>query len=563
MADRIWKAALYIRLSREDEDCTGESNSITSQRQLLLAFLAQHPDMELYDIYADDGFSGTSFDRPDFRRMIRDIEDGKVSCVIVKDLSRFGRNASKTGYYLDEYFVLNGIRFIAVQNYIDTAASGQSNAATNCITLGITNVINESYAAQTSVSVRSTLNLERKQGKFIGSFACYGYRKDPDDHHRLIIDEPAAEIVRQIFDWFLGGKSILGIAKQLNAMGIPNPSAYKQQNGLNYRQAQRSDGLWPDSSVRRILQNRMYIGDMIQGKNQKLSFKHRMIRAMPQEDWIVVEGTHEPIIDREVFEKAQALFNRQIRKSPHRDEVDLFAGLVRCADCGRRMTKKTNVHPYGTYSYYRCTTSVKMNASACSPHSIRIDKLEQAVLVTLQTMIATVIEMSKLLEVVRENSRHRMEHSRLESALEAACARKEKLLLAQADLYPDWKSGILEREEYLRLKSRLAEQVNAAEQNIAAIERSISELHPGQAGDSDFLTVFKKYGNIRALTRPMLLELVEEILVHEKGCIEVHFKYRDAFREMQNYLMLSEADPTGTAAPQSYPSDLPEPHSDV
>ena len=536
MADKLWKAALYIRLSREDEEMAGsESNSITSQRQLLLAYLAQHPDLELYDIYADDGFSGTNFDRPDFRRMIRDIEAGKVTCVIVKDLSRFGRNASKTGYYLDEYFVLHRIRFIAVQNYIDTA-SGQSNAATNCITLGITNVINESYAAQTSVSVRSTLNLERKQGKFIGSFACYGYRKDPDDHHRLVIDEPAAEVVRQVFDWFVGGQSILGIAKKLNAMGIPNPSAYKRQSGLNYRQAQKTDGLWPDSSVRRILQNRMYIGDMVQGKNQKLSFKHRMIRAMPQEDWIVVEGTHEPIIDREVFEKAQTLFNRQIRKSPHRDEVDLFAGLIRCADCGRRMTKKTNRHAYGTYSYYRCTTSVKMNAKACTPHSIRIDKLEEAVLVTLQTMIATVIEMSDLLDAVRENSPHRLESSHLEASLESARAQKEKLRLAQADLYPDWKAGILEKDEYLSLKARLAEQMRSADQNIEAIRRSIDEFSQGQTADSDFLTAFKKYGNIRRLTRPVLLELVDEILVHEKGSIEVHFKYRDAFQEMREYL---------------------------
>ena len=358
---RTWKVALYIRLSREDDDDKAESYSVTSQREILKEYLKQHPDMELYDIYIDDGWSGTNFDRPDFQRMIADIKARRVTCVVVKDLSRFCRNAVDGGYYLDNVFVSLQVRFIAINNCLDTF-SDNMNAATRCISVGVQNVINESVAATTSVNVRGTLNVNREKGQFIGSFPTYGYAKSPDDHHQLIIDEEPAAVVRQIYAWFIAGKSIIGIAKELNERGIPNPSMYKRLKGMKYRHpaGASNDGLWPDSSVRRILTNEMYIGNMVQGKNTTISYKIKKCRAIPKEEWIIVEGTHEPIIEKGTFYQAQALFNKNIRKSPTKSEVDLFSGLVRCADCHRIMNKKTNQHSYGTYHYYRCATARKM-----------------------------------------------------------------------------------------------------------------------------------------------------------------------------------------------------------
>ena len=311
-----WKAALYIRLSREDGDKV-ESNSITSQREILKEYLKLHPDIELHDFYIDDGWSGTNFDRPGFIRMMEDIYSGDVNCVIVKDLSRFGRNYTDAGNYLDNIFVRLQIRFIALNNGIDTATNNM-NAATRCITVGVQNVINESLAATTSVNVRGTLNVNREQGKFIGSFASYGYMKDPNDHHKLIIDPETAPVVRMIFEKFIDCCSIIGIAKDLNEMGIPNPTAYKKLKGFNYKHpaGKKLDGLWPDSSVRRILRNEMYVGNMVQGKNTTISYKIKQCRAIPKEDWIIVEGTHEAIVDRDTFDKAQSLFNQFIRKAP-------------------------------------------------------------------------------------------------------------------------------------------------------------------------------------------------------------------------------------------------------
>lgn len=537
---KVWKTALYLRLSRDDGHET-ESNSIASQREILKEYLKRCPDMELVEIYSDDGYSGTNFNRPDFIRMMEDIYSGKIDCIVVKDLSRFGRNYIEIGNYLDNIFVRHRVRFVAINNSYDNLSSG-NNVVSNLLTLSITNVTNESQAASTSVNVRGTLNLRRQQGKFIGSFATYGYLKDPNDKHRLIIDEETAPIVRMIFERFLSGESIIGITKTLNEMGIPNPSMYKKQKGLNYKHpsGKSNDGLWPDSSVRRILQNRMYVGDMVQGKNTTMSYKIKQCRAIPKDEWIIVENTHEPIIDRETFENAQALFNKHIRKSPKKNDVDLFSGLVRCADCKRVMNKKTNQHSYGTYRYYRCVTAKKLKKSACSNHTIRIDKLEQAVLLTVQKMIDTAVNMAELLEKISNSEKRKKESNHIQKALKSQISEREKLLPMIADLYPDWKSGVITAEEYQMLKERLNEKLRNADEKIAALKKSAEQFQNGITEENDFVAHFKKYGNIESLTRPIVTELIEEIFVYEGGDIEVVFKFKDAYAEVVEYIELNK-----------------------
>lgn len=535
-----WKAALYIRLSREDGDKV-ESNSITSQREILKEYLKLHPDIELHDFYIDDGWSGTNFDRPGFIRMMEDIYSGDVNCVIVKDLSRFGRNYTDAGNYLDNIFVRLQIRFIALNNGIDTATNNM-NAATRCITVGVQNVINESLAATTSVNVRGTLNVNREQGKFIGSFASYGYMKDPNDHHKLIIDPETAPVVRMIFEKFIDGCSIIGIAKDLNEMGIPNPTAYKKLKGFNYKHpaGKKLDGLWPDSSVRRILRNEMYVGNMVQGKNTTISYKIKQCRAIPKEDWIIVEGTHEAIVDRETFDKAQSLFNQFIRKAPQKSEVDLFSGFVRCADCLRAMNKKTNSHPYGTYHYYRCGTSRKMKKSSCTNHTIRIDKMELAVLASIQGMIDSAVEMDKLIKRINSSPVKKKESSHICSAIDTHTAELEKLKGMIIDLYPDWKSGIISKEEYFTLKEQLTEKITSLEKALENLKRTNEEFKNGITEDNDFISHFKKYGKIDTLTRAMVVELIDKIYVHEGGRITISFKFTDAYEKALEYIELNK-----------------------
>lgn len=538
--NKVWKTALYLRLSRDD-GTEAESNSIASQREILKEYIKRYPDMEIYDIYVDDGYSGTNFDRPDFNRMMDDIYAGRVNCVLVKDLSRFARNYTEGGIYLDKTFVKLGVRFIALNNQIDIGIGG-INSFNQLVQIGVTNIMNESQAANTSVNVRGTLNLRRQQGKFIGSFPTYGYLKDPDDNHHLIVDEETAPIVRMIFERFIGGESIIGITKDLNEMGIPNPSMYKKQKGFNYRHpcGRSNDGLWPDSSVRRILQNRMYVGDMVQGRNTTYSYKIKQCRAIPKDEWIIVEGTHEPIISQETFDHAQALFNKSIRKSPKKKNVDLFSGLVRCADCKRVMNKKTNQHTYGTYHYYRCVTARKLKKSACTNHTIRIDKLEQAVLLTIQNMINTATTMSELLTQINNHSARKKESSHIEKALKSQVSEREKLVSMIADLYPDWKSGVITVDEYQMLKERLNERLRISDEKIASLNKSAEQFQDGITEENEFVARFKKYGNIESLTRPLLTELVQEIFVHEGGDIEVVFKFQDAYAEVVEYIELNK-----------------------
>ena len=532
---KTWQAALYIRLSKEDVEKKNESVSVTNQREILLEYMRQHPELELVDIYIDDGFTGTDFDRPAFVRLKNDIDRGLVNCVVVKDLNRFGRNYTVGGDLIDNYFARKNVRFIALNNGVDTA-DDRMNAATRCINIGVTNVINESYSAMTSVSIRGTLNNHRRQGKFIGAFASYGYKKDPDDCHKLIIDEEAASVVRMIYGEFISGNSIIGIAKKLNSVGIPNPTLYKRQKGLNFNSRGDNDGFWSDRTVRRILQNQMYIGNMVQGVNRTVNYKIHECKAVPREEWIIVENTHDPIIDHETFEKAQSLFGRNVHSRRSDGKADLFAGFVFCADCGKAMNKKENRHSYGTYRYYKCSTKQKKNPKACTNHTIRIDKLEEAVLSYIQMMINVALEFDEVTSRVGKNGRNK-EDNYIKTALDMQYKEREKCLKASADLYPDWKNDIITREEYLRIRANLQEKLEKIDSMIEKLKAQAQDVDV--APNNSFVEHFMKYRNVDRLTRAMLVELIDKILVHEGGKITIKVKFADEFERV--YEMLEQS----------------------
>lgn len=467
--------------------------------------------------------------------MMHDLRSGIVNCVIVKDLSRLGRNYVKVGEYLEHTFPLLNVRFIALSERIDSVADPRS---ADSLIVPFRNILNDEYAHDISNKVRASLDLKRRQGKFIGSFASYGYRKDPDDHSRLLIDEAAAAVVRDIFNWFIGGTSVLGIAKRLNEQGIPNPSAYKRQQGMNYRHPASGtlDGLWPDSSVRRILRNPLYTGTMVQGKNRTKSYKLHVSEAVPEEDWITVEQTHEAIISSELFAKAQSLFARDTRTAPAQPKVYLFSGFLRCADCGKAMNRKTISQPYRNYYYYICSTFKKQHSGACTKHTIRSDRLEQAVLETLRSQIALAVEMDELIaEINRSGARSRSaDHLQTERA--QLTAERERIEQMKLSLYPDWKAGDISREEYHRLKEQFEQQQSKLDTRIAALQTRIDEVQNGVNETNSFLSQFVKYRNLQTLTREVVVELIDMIYVHEGGKITIKFKFSDAYAAAQDYI---------------------------
>lgn len=536
-----WKAAEYLRISREDGD-KEESDSIGTQKDITHEYVEQNEDIVFVDEYIDDGWTGTNFARPDFERMMADVKSGAVNCIIVKDLSRLGRNYILVGQYLEMIFPLLNIRFVSIVDHIDSV---KDPASINNALVSFKNVMNDEYCRDISNKVRSSLDRKRGKGEFIGSFASYGYFKDPKDHHHLVIDPAAAEVVRDIFQWFLSGMSIIGIAKKLNQLGIPNPSMYKKQLGFNYKHpaGELCDGLWPDSSVKRILKNRIYTGDMVQNKTKIKSYKVHVCVAVPEENWVIVPNTHEAIISHEHFETVQQLLRRDTRAAPGVTHVSIFGGFIRCADCRRAMAKKTAVQPYKKYYYYVCQTFRKGNRDACTKHTIREEKLYQAVLATIQAQIKLAVSMDALLQDLKRKDVKGHKSSRLEAMLEARKKEHARVSQLKLDLYPDWKSGVISKGEYLALKERFDGQLAQIERSITSIKEEIKQYKETTAVENQFITHFTKHRNITELTREVIVELVEMIYVHEGGTITIEFKYQDEYQRLLDLLEERKASP--------------------
>ncbi len=528
LAQPKWRAGLYIRLSREDGDKV-ESESVSSQKAILQKFVSENDDISVYDLYVDDGWSGTDFERPAFRRMFADVTTKKINCVIVKDLSRFGRNYVEAGKYLETVFPLFNVRFIAVNDMIDSSANPQS---ANNIIVPFKNIINDEYCRDISMKVRTALDIRRRQGKFIGSFAAYGYKKDENDHSKLVIDEEAAQTVKFIFNKFLSGYSIMGIARELNARGISNPSAYKAEKGLK---TNRGGIYWVDSTVRRILTNELYIGNLVQKKNQKVSYKIHLNKKVESKNRITVKNTHEAIIAESDFEKVQSLLARDTRTSPKERQLSVLAGFIKCADCGRAMQKRTVKQPYRTYEYYCCPTYRKMHSKACTKHTVRADVIENALLTFLNKYIAFAVDFDRLAEKINRARGANAKPRRLAGELSVKRQELEKAQKLLLEIYPDFKSGIISRGQYFALKEKYENAALKARESIERLNEEISAYKKG-VKENEFIAAFKKFKGLKELTREVVVELVDNIYVHEGGEIEIHFKFKDALLAAEEYV---------------------------
>ena len=532
-AEPFWKIGLYIRLSKEDDN-EDDSESIINQEKILRDFVDGYFELGNYvivDVFADDGLTGTDTARPDFKRLEGCIVRKEVNCMIIKSLARGFRNLADQQKFLEEFIPINGARFICTGTpFIDTYANPHSASG---LEVPIRGMFNEQFAATTSEEIRKTFKMKRERGEFIGAFATYGYKKDPNDKNSLLIDEEAAEVVRSIYHWFVNeGYSKMGIAKRLNNMGEPNPEAYKKKKGLKYNNpnSSKNDGLWSASTVARILQNEIYTGVMVQGRHRIISYKvHKQI-AVPEDEWFVVPNTHEAIIDRETFEKAQTLHKRDTRTAPGKQDVYILSGFVRCADCKKAMRRKTARN----LAYYACRTFT--DKKTCSKHSIRQDKLEEAVLTALQVQIALVDELSEEIERIDNASVINRENKRLTLALKQAEKQLKQYHDASDSLYLDWKSGDITKEEYRRLKGRIAEQIAQLEQNISYLKEEMQVMADGIDTDDPYLTAFLKHKNIQTLNRGIVVELVNMVWVHENGEITVDFNFADEYQRILDYI---------------------------
>ena len=529
-----WKPGKYIRLSKEDmnKGKENDSNSVINQNALLDDFYSQHADeFECApESYVDDGFTGTDTNREEFQRLLSDIYAKRINCVIVKDLSRLSRNYTDAGSLIENLFVQMDIRFISLAESIDSYHNPDS--VSNLI-VPITNVINDNFCYQTSKKIRQVFDYKRRNGQFIGGFAAYGYMKDPKNKNALIVDQEAAEVVKNIYAWSLDGMSKNAIVRGLNNQGILCPSEYKKSKGLSYQNPHSMKRpLWSTKTVSDILKNRLYIGDMVQGRQRVKSYKIHIQEQVPENEWYIVENTHEPIIERPIFEKVQALLKRDTRTAPQQKRLYLFSGFLRCADCGKSMSRS---QVKGTV-YYFCRTYKDQSKNTCTKHAIKHSKLEAAVLYAIQQQLYIAVHYSSTLDYISSAPLPKSQCRRIEALIETKERERTKIMGYKQSIYQDWKDGEITHSDYRHMSQDYEQQIAALDGVLDNLHAEQDELQNDIDAESPCLTAFKKFENIDKLTREILIELVDQIKVHENGNISIKFKFADQLRRIMEYI---------------------------
>ncbi len=533
---KIWNATLYLRLSRDDGD-KEESNSITGQRELLRDYIRNRPEFHEYAVRIDDGFTGSNFERPDFKKMMEDVKEGRTDCIIVKDLSRFGRNYLDAGEYIEKIFPFLGVRFIAVNDNYDSIAG--KNASDDLI-IPFKNLINEAYCRDISVKVRTQLEIKRKSGQYIGAFAVYGYMKDEADKNRLVVDEYAADVVRDIFKWKLEGMSPQDIASRLNQSGILSPMEYKKSLVMKFATSFKANpqAVWSANAVLRILKNQVYIGVLTQGKETTPSYKVRKRVTKPEDEWAVIPDSHEAIIRREDFESVQKVLSLDTRRSPEDSNVQLFSGMVFCGECGASMVRKTVPSGNKKYVYYVC--SAHKQDKSCSSHGIRDAALEEVVLETIKQYIRDVVDLDDLLAMTDTAPLRTAEAQKVQRQLDKKRSEHERLQKLLMSLYENLADGIIDREEYARFKQSYTERAAECEKQMDALQESLVQIKEYGGEHREWMAQFRKHLNITELERSIAVALIDRILIYKENRVEVHFRFEDEFAWQMDILRRSQ-----------------------
>ena len=518
------RTAMYIRLSVEDNHNRG--NSLDNQKLIIQDYLADKPEFEIVDTYIDNGLSGMNFDRPDFRRLLTDIEAGRVDCVIVKDLSRLGRNFIDTSYYIEQYFVTHDIRFIAVTDHFDTALEDGQHGG---IMLPLKNMINEAYALDIGRKIKAQAHQAMLNGEFVGARAPYGYKKDPDNCHRLVVDEEAAAVVRQIFQWAYEQVGLLPIVKRLNEAGILPPATYKEQHGdagKNYVTGSRK---WQTRTISMILTNRTYTGDMAQGRSKTVD--HRQLLNDP-ENYIIVSNTHPALVSHEVFNAVQA-YRQEVRETSATKEnqpytPNIYKGKVFCAHCGRSLHRQRSTRKKGPDVYViHCLTNSRVNKKGCAGVMITETELSQTVTEILSREL--IAELGNRASLSRMKNEQERERARIAKVLAEKRCTLDNSRKMQRTLYEDHIKGILSdvdyenlRREAQALRDRLESEIHTLESEQAAMDKQADKQRRMEEGAAEL-----KETNL--LTAELLDKLVSRIEVSHSHEVSISFLFRDAF----------------------------------
>ena len=551
-AKEFYNAAIYLRLSRDDEDIDGnksetlsgctsmpcgrkvESNSISSQRDMIRSFIRKQDDMEIYDIYVDDGFSGANFDRPEFKRMMKDIEAGHVDCVIVKDLSRLGRDYIEAGRLIQKTFPAFSVRFIALTDHFDSLTADYNETS---LVVPVKNFVNDSYSRDISGKVRSHQKIKREKGEFIGSFTVFGYKKSEDNRNQLVPDDYAADIVKKIFAWKIEGYSNLAIAKRLDEMGILSPMEYKKLCGEKFQTSfvTEAKARWSSVAIKRILTNETYIGTLVQGKEEKINYKVKKSVRKPEDEWVRVPKAHEAIISNEDFEIVQDLLKVDTRAVSGEKKAHIYAGLLLCGDCMEPMTRRINRYKGRETVAFICST--QNNGGSCTRHAISEEDLNFLVLTGLRQQVALFLDKSRILEKIEQMEIHFEEVAAFDKEIQKLHGEQDKYLNLRAALYEDLKKGIITEEDFKNFREIYEKRYRELQKSISSQEETIKKLFRSGITAGINLERMKNVMQITALDRTTLISFVKRILVYEDKRVYLELRYKELFSKM---LMLED-----------------------
>ncbi len=525
----VWKTAGYARLSVLETRDRKDSEALSNQKAILRDYIAAKPELKFCGLYADNGETGTNFERSDFQRMMADIQAGKIDCIVVKDLSRFGRNCVEVGNYLERVFPFLGVRFISIGDSYDSTAAN----AGDVLSVALRNLVNEAYSLDISRKSGTILREKQRRGEFIGAFAAYGYLRDPADVHRMIVDPEAAAIVREIFRRAAEGEGVRTIQRWLNTEGILSPCVYRYQKGicLDKRYADGEGRPWGQATVKSMLSNPVYLGHTVQGRHQSRLYEGIPDRRLPASEWVIVEHTHEPVIDQDTFDQVQALrqasreaYHANLGKYDHLGTAEnRFRGLLYCGDCGRPMVRYKEVsHGKKVFYRYFCPSYADLlELSGCAYKYLPEEDLEHALSGLIAQEAALAVEASALIQ------RRRQSGSGVDRELARALTERERLEMLRRRLMRDLLSGLLSKEDHDRMKEKYAQEKQALEERISQLQKEQRREKELLTARNPWLTAFRKHTGKVELTAELVHALVERIVVYEQNRVEIQFKYRD------------------------------------
>ena len=536
--DKQFQGAIYLRLSKEDGSASAygekaESNSISNQRMLIRDFLKNHPEITVVREYCDDGFTGANFERPEFQKMMDAVRNREIDCIVVKDLSRFGREYIDSGHYLQKVFPALGVRFIAINDNYDNAQPGTIE---NDLVLPFKNLMNDSYCRDISIKVRTNLDAKRRSGQFVGSRIVYGYLRCPDDKNRLVVDPYAAGVVQDIFKWKIEGMSPLQISDRLNAEGILSPIEYKKANGSRQRTCFQTNpkAMWSAVAIYRILHNEIYTGVLLQGKTTTPNHKIKKTIQKDRSEWSRTENAHEAIISSVQFDLVQQLLKNDTRRPAGGDTVYPLAGKIVCADCGSSMIRKTTRTDGKEYAYFLCSEYRKNHT--CTAHRISEKQLYDTVLAVLQAHISAALDLSRALSRMDALSWEGRELEKIKANVVLQEEQIDKSRRMKTEAYEDFRNQLLSREEYETFRDEFDRKIKEAKEIIMRLHSEQNRIAGGFASQQGWIKQFQKYENIQQITRPVVVHLIDQIVIHEEKEIEVRLLHQEPFASLMQHV---------------------------